>query len=162
MKIKKHMKKTLPLISTLVGIGILVGCSTAKQRVTRSTDPKTGIILEETSGKVFTMIQSQQTIDKLRASNGKTSQSIGMAGVEQQSDASKMVDAFTAMAKTLGEIYASVQTAGASKLVTNPNAVQIVNPPLNAVPVSIKNTPDGQLYCYFVNGVSNCFFVPNK
>jgi hypothetical protein len=112
---------------------LLMGCSSVTQSATRTEMGADGKPIV-TTGKTTlrTVIQSSQNVDKIRLSNGKTI-SFGASGVDQQSEASKTIDAMTAMAIALGEMYASDQTGGAIKkpakrATATAEAEQVVNP----------------------------------
>jgi uncharacterized lipoprotein YajG len=82
--------KNLLLISALA---MLSACATSHQHVESTvTDPKTGLVTHnETDSVNRSFWDSRNSVDKVRASNGKT-QSIGLAGVGEESTGTNVVE----------------------------------------------------------------------
>lgn len=124
-----------------LGASLLIGCAHSNQTITSQEMSTNGTILTSTTkSRVGTVFQSSQTIEKVRASNGKT-QSIGASGMDQKSEASVFVDAMGKSMEAMAGLALKAYTAQAGLpapnitpiYVTPSNALQIVTPGSNYI-----------------------------
>jgi hypothetical protein len=93
----------LLLVSAFLIASLLCGCARMSQSVrTITTDPTTGIVEERTSKATgLAFWDAKNTLDKLRVSNGKTTQAIGLTSTEQQAYSTNIVAALELLLKLM-------------------------------------------------------------
>lgn len=152
---KKNLILSLPLAL------IALGCATSNQTITtQETNPTNGIVtLNTTKSRVGTVFQSAQVIEKIRASNGKT-QSIGVSGLDQKSDAAAFAEAFGNLATQLGNAYSSAMTGTKSQVTAQPGGTTLaVLPNTVAIPADFQKAYDAmtaQQKAAFIKVLETC------
>lgn len=145
------------ILCSLIG----VGCATSNQTIsTQETNPTNGVVtLNTTRSRVGTVFQSAQVIEKIRASNGKT-QSIGVSGIDQKSDAAAFAEAFGNLATQLGNAYSTALTGTKSQVTAKATDTTLaVIPNTVAIPADFQKAYDAmtaQQKAAFIKVLETC------
>jgi len=89
-------------IALLLAMACVCGCVISRPYIKETTSPD-GVVVREMRLTSFAIWPASQTIDKQRASVGKT-WSLGAAGIEQESGGSNVVEALRAIDSILSKI----------------------------------------------------------
>ena len=90
------MKTSLLLLTLLA----LTGCAVSRQRLIDTTSVGGTNFVRETRSKIFVVGSARQTIESIRASNGRTQQ-LGITDAEQTSTSTNMANNILALVKLL-------------------------------------------------------------
>lgn len=80
---------------------LMAGCASVSQTLTSQTQHPDGTVeIRSTKCRTIAVWDARQTVDKLRASNGKT-QSVGLTGADGEATSTNLVAGLEALAKII-------------------------------------------------------------
>lgn len=83
------------------------GCASFQTSQSDSTTSTNGVVRSTTTeASARTLLASKQALNKWKASQSEKTQGASVGGLEQESDASKLIDSLTAMAQAIGALQA--------------------------------------------------------